>query len=135
MSPAYLDSSALVVILNEEPGCNDLLERIKSREGICITSPISVYEATTSIAGRHPTSDQFETARKRVYALLDVLEAEIVACDAGSLSAALDHYFEIISQTRFADETSPFILGSSFAFAVSKRANAEVIHVGNPFLE
>ena len=135
MPPAFLDSSAIVVVLTEAAGFDDLRGRILNREGQRITSAISVYEAVTSIAGRNPTEEQMEMARSKVFAFLDEFGIEIVSCDAASIRAALDHYLDVVSRSEFVGESAPLVMGSSFAFAASKLANAEVIHVSNPLLE
>jgi ribonuclease VapC len=79
-----VDSSALIIILIDEPEADHFIDMISTATDVCVATP-TLLETISVLAGRHYTQSQQKT-----YALLDGLNMRIAPFDEAALHHALD---------------------------------------------
>ena len=132
----FIDASAIVAILNQEPGCEHVAERIKSGSGKCFTSAIARFEVVTSIArvraGQHqtPTAEDIAIVEDRVTRLLDGFEVRDITITPTIGDRALK-----AAQTygRHVGHPAKLNLGDCFAYACASAYNISLVYVGDDF--
>lgn len=129
-----LDASAIVAILNREPGWQDLAERISAPVYV---SPVNRFEATVSLArsraqsiGKRPTADTIAVAREIVDAFASELGALVanVTDDVGLLAIeASMRYGKVVGHP------AALNFGDCFAYACAKMLNVPLLYKGEDF--
>ena len=79
----FIDASAIVAIVNREPGYEELVKRIEDQKKNRFVSPLVRFEAVAAIArsrsgARRPSPEQFEIAEQVVSEFCDSLKASDV---------------------------------------------------------
>ena len=132
----FVDASAIVAILNREPGYEHLAKRIETHKGTIYVSPVVRFEASTSIArsrvGAHktPSPEQIEVAITHVGALLDAYKAKDITITPTIGQRALQ---AAQKYGRHVGHPARLNLGDCFAYACATAYNCELIYVGNDF--
>ena len=118
-----LDTSAIIAILFEEPGCLDLVDRILAADRVRVGTP-TLVEAGLVFAGRR----RAQTLEK-LDALLRELDVTVVPFGEREYRAALDAFLRF-GRGRHKAALS---FGDCFAYAVADTANDSLLFIGNDF--
>ena len=132
----FIDASVIVAILNDETDATELALRIQEDQSSKYVSPIARFEAITSLArarsGTHktPSSEDLETARKAVSALLEAIGVSDITITATVGDRALK-----AAQTygRAVGHKAALNLGDCFAYACATAYNSSLLYKGNDF--
>jgi ribonuclease VapC len=132
----YVDASAIVAILAEEP-LSDALERsLKRHTEQKITSPLAVYEATLGTArvhlkdNRRLTAADIESTVAAVTRFLKLYGIDVIAADRESGNDAL------LAAARFGKAVghpADLNFGDCFAYAMARASNVPILCIGNDF--
>jgi ribonuclease VapC len=132
----FLDASAVIGILNNEPGCNALAKLAESSPTPVVYSPLARFEAVIGLARNHAGVHRSTTANqiKEAEQLVDALYLELGASNmdltdnigTGALAAAQ-------SYGRAVGHPADLNLGDCFAYACAKDAKVAIIYKGNDF--
>lgn len=93
----YLDSSAMISVLLQQPGWEDVSRRMDDHGGKLITSPVSFCETVAAIAGERPTSDAIAKASELVTDFMAEAGVQAVTISGAQTKAALDAWSEQFS--------------------------------------
>ena len=132
----FLDASAILAILNREPGADALIQLLAASTKPALFSPLSRFEAITSLARsrswthRSATPAQIETAKTAVDLLLAEVRAETVTITAAIGDAAI-----VTAQTygRAVGHAADLNFGDCFAYACAKSRDVPLLYKGNDF--
>ncbi len=132
----FLDASAILAILNREPGADALIQLLGASTKPALFSPLSRFEAVISLArsrsGTHrsATPAQIETAKIAVDLLLAEVRAETVTITAAIGDAAI-----VTAQTygRAVGHAADLNFGDCFAYACAKSRDVPLLYKGNDF--
>jgi ribonuclease VapC len=124
----FVDSSAIVAILADEPDSKSFLDRLDQRE-FCLTSPLAVLESVIRLAAILGLS--VEQAQALVADFLE--EAGIVVSvvdeNIGRLAvAAFDRYGK-------GRHPAKLNFGDCFSYAMAKHQGVALLHKGNDFAQ
>lgn len=122
----FVDASAIVAILGDEPEGPDLAQKIGGA-GRSATSPVAVFEASLAIARIYdikPTE-----AETRVGAFLRSFSIQLVPLPAGIATLAVEG-FERYGKGR---HPAGLNLGDCLAYAMAKSIAAPILFKGNDF--
>jgi ribonuclease VapC len=123
----FVDASAFVAMLVQEPGCDRLFERIE-RGGVFVTSPMAIYEATLALA--RETIGGLNAAAQDLDDFMARGSIQTVAIDPDHARSAL------LAHGRFGkgqNNRAKLNMGDCFAYAVAKSRNASILFVGDDF--
>ncbi|BAT59998.1 ribonuclease VapC30 [Variibacter gotjawalensis] len=133
----FIDASALVAVLLDEPDADALIDRFDEFQGQLRFSALTRYEAAISLAraktletNRKPAAEMIETALKRVDGLLAELGAEEVpiAGSIGTLAVeAAARYGKAVAHA------ADLNFGDCFSYACAKSLGTRLIYKGNDF--
>lgn len=131
----FLDASAIVAILAEEPGWEDLHTRLAQARTRLYISDIARYEASQAIARRRsgkrkPTPVQLAGARDAVDEFLAGVSAENIDIDKTIGSLAID---ASMRYGKAVGHPADLNLGDCFAYACAKAFNVPLLYKGNDF--
>ncbi|WP_226584183.1 type II toxin-antitoxin system VapC family toxin [Acuticoccus sediminis] len=134
----FIDASAIIAILNREPGSEELVKRLAASRSQAYSSPLAHFEAVIGLArsrsGRHrsPTATQVEAARKAVDAFLTEVRAETMAISDDIGLAAIK-----AAQTygKAVGHEADLNFGDCFAYACAKARRMALLYKGNDFLK
>lgn len=124
----FVDSSAIVAILNNEPEAEAFLQLLDGRDG-SITSPLAVLEAVIRMASI--MNSPVEKARALVEEFLQEAEIEIRPVDEhiGRLAiAAFDRYGKGRHPARLN-------FGDCFSYVMARHYEARLLYKGNDFAQ
>jgi ribonuclease VapC len=131
----FIDASAIVAILNGEPGYEEILKRIQDQKRGCYVSPMARFEATAAIARSRsgttrPDFDQHELAEQVVEAFCDDIEARNI-----DITRAIGQRANLAARTygKFVGHEADLNFGDCFACACAKAYNARLIYKGDDF--
>lgn len=132
----FVDASAIVAILNREPGADELLKLFEASATPPIFSPLSRFEAIISLArsrsGRHRSASaaQIDAASRAVDLLLAEAGAKSVAISDDVGAAALQ-----AAQTygRAVGHPADLNFGDCFAYACAKGHGVALLYKGDDF--
>ncbi|HYL36240.1 MAG TPA: type II toxin-antitoxin system VapC family toxin [Bryobacteraceae bacterium] len=118
-----MDSSAIVAVMLQEPGCELILDRIGAAGDIAVGAPTAV-EAAMLLSSRLGRD-----ARPRLLQFLREAEVEIIPFGAEYLDTAVDAFL------RYGKGRHPAGLnfGDCLAYAVSRFSGVPLIFAGNDF--
>ncbi|HXW84758.1 MAG TPA: type II toxin-antitoxin system VapC family toxin [Candidatus Binataceae bacterium] len=123
----FVDASAIVAILTEEPEAEALLEVLESAD-VAITSPIAVFETVVAIARKKRAP--IESAEEIVIGFLRDAKIALRAIGAQEAYTALDAF------ARFGKgrgHSARLNLGDCFAYAVAKNHRLPILYKGDDF--
>ena len=135
MSAIFIDASAIVAILNAEPGADDIVRRIDDHRTKRFVSPLVRFEAAAAVARfqsgpRKPTAEQLEQAEDVVNRFCDAVGALDVVITGGVAQIALAasrRYGEAVGHP------AGLNFGDCFAYACAKAYHAKLIYKGDDF--
>ncbi len=131
----FIDASAVVAILNGEPGHEEIVKRIGDQKTGRLVSPLSRFEAVAALARSRsgptrPTPKQFAIAEQVVAAFCDAVEAEDInitpAIGQRALQAAREY-------GKFVGHEASLNFGDCFAYACASACDARLIYKGDGF--
>jgi len=114
----YLDSSAMISVLLQRPGWEDVSRRMDDHSGKLITSPISFCETVTAIVGSNPTAHTIAKASELVTDFLAEASVQTATISGAQTKAALEACAEQITddQGPALDVSDMLILGVAKSF-------------------
>lgn len=123
----FLDTSAIIEILLQDPKSHEMAERLQKSPGLRLTGPTVIYEATVVLAGKQNLS--ISEAERLVRALLQMFDVTVQPISDELASAALNAF------ARYGKGRHPAKLnfGDCFAYAGAKATGGELLYVGNDF--
>lgn len=124
----YVDASAMVCILANEPERKDFL-RVIHRNGGCFTSAVSIFETATSISAM---AGSCASALGEIERFLKEAKIKVAPIDEGiliELAIARDLY------GKGSGHPARLNLGDCFSYAMAKRAGAKLLYKGNDFAQ
>jgi ribonuclease VapC len=132
----FIDASAIVAILNREPGSDELARLLGASKGPALFSPLSRFEAIVSLARsrsgphRSATPAQIDAAKAAVDLLLAEVAAESVAITESIGATALT-----AAQTygRTVGHPADLNFGDCFAYACATDHNVALLYKGADF--
>lgn len=133
----FVDASALVAIINEEPEAADLVNRLQEHGGSCYVSAVARFEAVLAAARKSAelregrvTAETIANATTVVDTLIEQLQAEGVAIseEAGTLAIkASAQYGKVVGHP------ARLNLGDCFAYACAKQLGVSLLYKGDDF--
>lgn len=122
----FIDASAMVAILAEEPGAAHLIRRLDEAKSP-ITSPVAVFETATALSRK--LSQSHSTSQSQVERFLETAGIRVVPIMPGDGERAL------AAHARFGKGRHParLNLGDCFAYACAKAHGARLLFVGDDF--
>ncbi|GAA0272339.1 Ribonuclease VapC42 [Methylorubrum aminovorans] len=123
----FVDASALIAIITEEPEGRALAGRLE-RTGAAITSPIAVYEATLGIARKKQGG--LKAARADIEMLLDLARIRLVPITTDDAGRALDAFARYGKGT---GHLARLNMGDCFAYAVARNHGVPLLYKGEDF--
>ncbi len=134
----FIDASAIVAILNKEPGFEDLVRRIEDAQGARFVSPLVRFEAATAVArsrsgrNRAPDAAQVDLAEQAVARLCELLAVRDVtitpAIGAKAVNAAR-RYGNLVGHP------AGLNFGDCFAYACAEAYSTRLLYKGNDFAQ
>ncbi len=131
----FIDASAIVAILNEEPEADALVNCIETAGELIMFSPLVRFEATVSLAkartrGGRLNADILDKATAAVDLFLEEIEAVEVAVtpEIGRLAvAASGRYGKVVGHS------AALNFGDCFAYACARAQEQTLLFVGGDF--
>lgn len=131
----FVDASAIVAIINNEPGSDELVRRIEDYPKKRFVSPLVRFEAVTAIArsrsgARLPTPEQLNAAEAIVDGFCEKIEATDISISAAIGRKALDaakRYGKITGHD------ADLNFGDCFAYACASAYRSRLVYKGNDF--
>lgn len=123
----YVDASALVAVIVEEPEAEAMALAIRHSTSGRVTSPVAIYEATLGVA--RVLSCPVSRARQLVVGLLEAMAVTVTAIEERHASVALE------AHSRFGKGRHPAQLnmGDCFAYAAAAEAAMPILFKGDDF--
>ena len=122
----FVDASAIVAILLQEPGFEQLAERLR----VCpraLTSGIAIYEAVLAVARQRASFDEAETA---VWTFVQSAGIEFGPIAEGETRAALTAFMRYGKGRGHPARRN---LGDCFAYACARTGGVPLLFVGDDF--
>ncbi len=137
---SFVDASAIVAIINEEPGYEELEKRLNDETNRLYVSPLVRFEVTMAIAriaieaakGSVDRSAIIAEARSVVDEVIEALDAKDIAIDAKIGNLAMD---AAIRYGKIVGHKAKLNFGDCFAYAAAKAYRLPLIYKGNDFSE
>ena len=133
----FLDASAIIAILNDEPEAEGFQNAIEAHTRKVIVSPLARFEAIVSLAASRSkkrkaqtTAEAIELATQSVDALLQEVEATEVAILATIGEKALA---AAATYGRVVGHPADLNFGDCFAYAVAKAYREPILSKGDGF--
>ncbi|MCP1560945.1 UNVERIFIED_ORG: ribonuclease VapC [Methylobacterium sp. SuP10 SLI 274] len=123
----FVDASALIAIITEEPEGRALSERLEAAD-VPITSPVAVYEAALGIARKKQGG--LKAARADVAMLLDLARIGLVPITPEDGERALDAFERYGKGT---GHPARLNMGDCFAYAVAQNHGVPLLYKGEDF--
>ncbi|AMJ63072.1 type II toxin-antitoxin system VapC family toxin [Bosea sp. PAMC 26642] len=123
----YIDASALVAIIVDEPEAEEFGMAIRTSTTGRFTAPIAIYEATLGVA--RVLSCPVARARQLVVGLLKAMSVAVAPLDDRHASAALSAH-ERFGKGQHAARLN---MGDCFAYAVAAEAALPILFKGDDF--
>jgi ribonuclease VapC len=137
----FVDASALVAVINQEPGWDELAKRLSDVQNACFVSPLVRFEAALAVARAaataggstaKPTPDILTAARE----LVDELIAEIGAREIVISSAIGDMAIEAaMTYGKAVGHPADLNSGDCFAYACARAHRTGLIYKGDDFAQ
>jgi len=123
----FVDASAIIAILTEEPGADDLADLLDTAAAP-ITSPLAIFEAVLGVCRKRGTT--VEKAETEVHAFLRVENIAIIAISAQDGAAALAAHARYGKGRKHPARLN---LGDCFAYAMAKNHRTPLLFKGDDF--
>ena len=123
----FVDASAIVAIMMEEPGSRQLAERLESAAQP-MTSPIAIFEAVLAI--RRILQVSVEIASDRVDDFLAITGTRSISVTPDIAALALDAFARY---GKGQGHPAQLNIGDCFAYAVAKKQDAPLLFKGDDF--
>lgn len=131
----FIDASAIVAILNREPGSDDIVRRIDDHKGQRRVSPLVRFEAVAAVARSRsgavrPTPEQFAAAEQIVEAFCDSIDASEIPITPEIGQRAL-----LAARTygKFVGHAADLNFGDCYAYASASACEARLVYKGDDF--
>ena len=131
----FVDASAIVAILNEETGYEEVVNRIENGNTMRFVSPLVRFEAVTGLARSRsgevrPTSEQLEDAERIVAEFCESIGARdiTVTPDIGRLAL-----WTARNYGKYVGHEAKLNFGDCFAYACASSSGYQLIYKGNDF--
>jgi len=131
----FIDTSAIIAMINGEPGSEEILRRIEDHKGERYISPLVRFEAVASLArirsgARKPTPEQFDAAETVVNDFVELLGAEDI-----TITPAIGQQALVAARTygKHVGHEADLNFGDCFSYACAAAYNARLIYKGNDF--
>lgn len=132
----FIDASAVIAILNHEPGADELVKRLAANDRQPLYSPLARFEAVVGLARsrsgkqRKPDMEQIEAAQAAVDLFFSEARAKSVmisdSLGAGALEAARTY-------GKAVGHEADLNFGDCFAYACAKGYRAALLYKGDDF--
>lgn len=123
----FVDASAIIAILTDEPEADDLIDRLE-RDRDPVTSPIAVFETVAGLCRkRHASVEEAETDVADFLKTAGIELVPITAEDASLALAAFGRY------GKGRGHPAQLNMGDCFAYAVARRRSTTVLFKGDDF--
>lgn len=137
---SFVDASAIVAIINEEPGFEEIEKRLNDTNARFYITSLVRFEAVMAISRIHITAANGKIDRTKVIAaarevvddFIQALEAKEIAVDAAIGNRALDAAAEY---GKVAGHPAALNFGDCFSYAAAKVHRLPLIYKGNDFAE
>jgi ribonuclease VapC len=135
----FVDASALVAVINQEPGWDELAKRLSDAQNACLVSPLVRFEAalavaraaaTTGGAAVKPTPEILAAARELVDDLITELGAKEIVISGSIGDGALD---AAMIYGKAVGHPADLNFGDCFAYACAKAYQVGLIYKGDDF--
>lgn len=133
----FVDSSAFMAILLDEPDATDLLLRLHENRRKPVTSPVVRYEVVVSLArsragGNAITQEDLDLATARFDDLLQLLGCSeiMVTTKIGRLAVEAAAIYG-----KVAGHPAKLNMGDCLSYAAAKSSNLPLLYKGNDFAE
>ena len=131
----FVDASALVAVITEEPGWEEVLEVIERHPEPLFVSPLVRFEATLAVArtfrGNRPAeAAQIAAARALVGSAIDSIGATDIAISASIGERAVD---TAARYGKGVGHPARLNFGDCFAYACAKVLGTGLLYVGDDF--
>jgi ribonuclease VapC len=133
----FVDASAIVAILNSEPGADEIKRRLDAAAGPFLVSPLVLFESVTALArarsagGKKPVDAKtIAQAKAVIAAFVEDLGAReiIVSADIGRKAVeAAGRYGKIVGHK------AALNFGDCFAYACARAYRAPLLYKGEAF--
>ena len=131
----FIDASAIVAILNREPGYEEIVKRIADQKRGRYVSSLVRFEATAALArsrsgATRPDFDQHDLAEQIVEAFCDNIEARNI-----DITRAIGQRANLAARTygKMVGHAADLNLGDCFAYASAQAYNIRLIYKGDDF--
>jgi len=124
----YVETSAIVAVLKNEPERESFIERIAQSED-CITSPMSVFEASIAFSELTGSCSSALSEVLRFLRLAKVAINEIGEDLLPELALARDRY------GKGSGHPAKLNIGDCFSYAVAKQAGVSLLYKGDDFAQ
>ncbi|OAP41497.1 ribonuclease [Sinorhizobium glycinis] len=137
----FVDASALVAVINQEPGWNELAKRLSDVQNACFISPLVCFEAALAVAraaataggaAARPTLEIFAIARELVDNLVAELGAKEISISGSIGDKALD---AAMTYGKAVGHPADLNFGDCFAYACAKISGVGLIYKGDDFAQ
>jgi ribonuclease VapC len=133
----FLDASAIVAILAQEPDADALIAKIQTSETNFYFSPLSLFEAAAALAraktiGAQVAPETIEGALDAVLELLRELDAREISITSKVARGALT---AMQMYGRAVGHPARLNLGDCFAYACARAADAPLLYKGDDFAQ
>lgn len=135
---SMIDASAIVAIINEEPGFEEIEKRINDTKKHLYITPLVRFEAVMAISRMHITNAKgkidrgkvINAAREIVDDFVRAIEAKEIMIDGAIGQAALD---AAAKYGKVAGHKADLNFGDCFAYAAAKVNRLPLVYKGNDF--
>ncbi|MEP9371750.1 type II toxin-antitoxin system VapC family toxin [Mesorhizobium sp. KR1-2] len=125
-SSLYVETSAIVAVLKNEPERESLIEKIAQSEG-CITSPVSAFEASIALSELTGSCSSALSEVLRFLRLAKVAIHEIGEDLLPEMALARDRY------GKGSGHPAHLNMGDCFSYAMAKQAGVPLLYKGDDF--
>ena len=131
----FIDASAIVAILNGEPGHEEIVKRIGDQKNGRLVSPLVRFEAVAAMARSRsgpsrPSPRQFKLAEQVVAAFCERIEARDVAITPAIGQRAI---LAACAYGKAVGHEASLNFGDCFAYACASAYDARLIYKGDDF--
>jgi ribonuclease VapC len=137
----FVDASALVAVINQEAGWDELAKRLSDVQNACFVSPLVRFEAALAVAraaataggaAARPTPEIVAAARDLVDDLVAELGAKEITISASIGDKAVD---AAMTYGKAVGHPADLNFGDCFAYACAKACGVGLIYKGDDFAQ
>ena len=134
----FIDASAMIAVLNEEPKASEVITALQNHSGGFYTSPTAVFEATLGVAkarlpkATRPTPQNIGDALAAVEKFLDTLQVEQAPVTAEIARTAIG---VAATYGKAVGHPADLNFGDCFVYAMAKANHLPLLFIGRDFNE